>query len=483
MATLFFPRGGSAQVARALALALAACDWDVTLVCSSLAASPIEPGPGDARQFYGELPARGIELHPVDCTAALCAPDPLRATPPLPPSYEDRAGAPERVFACLDEATYRHQCRAWEQVLRQVHAADADLLHLHHLTPQYAAAHAVAPHVPIVGHLHGTELLMLEAITAGPPPQWSFATEWAGCLREWAQSARLLLVPSPTVVARVQTQLRVDAAQVAHLPNGFDPAQFHPCRVLDPAERRARWQRVLVEKPRGWAPGEAPGSVRYTIEQVQSFAQGPVLIYVGRFLAFKRLDVLLRAYAQAQPRFSAPAPLVVVGGYPGEWEGDHPLRVIERLGVSNVFLAGWRTQSEVSALYAAADVVVMPSVGEQFGLALVEGMACGLPAVAVDAAHGPRELVADGQTGWLVPPDDEARLAQVLIQAVNDAPERERRGAAAAQSMRARYAWPSVGPQLASLYEAILDPSGGRRRAVRSTEPTRLAGGDHAGDT
>lgn len=453
MGLLFFPRGGSAQVARALALALAKQEWDVTLVCSSLSAPP--NGPACAEQFYAELATNGITLLAVDCTSAAQAPDPLRASPPFPPSYEDRSDVPDRIFARLDDTTAQHQSAAWEHVLRTVHAQDADVLHLHHLTPQFAAAQAVAPHVPIVAHVHGTELLMLEAIAAGAHPQWPYAAPWAARLRAWAQTARLLVVPSLTVSMRVQTHLGVDADRVTHLPNGFDPDQFQR-RTLPPCERRARWARALVEEPRGWAPGEPPGSVRYTLEHVKSFAQGPVLLYAGRFLAFKRLDVLLRAYALARPDFATPAPLVLVGGFPGEWEGEHPLRVIERLGVPDVFLAGWYAHDELPELFSAADALVLPSVGEQFGLALLEGMACGLPGVAVDSDHGPRELVTDGQTGWLVPPNDEARLAQVLVRVVNDAEERRRRGAAAAESVHARYAWPSVGARLAGLYETIL---------------------------
>lgn len=453
MGLLFFPRGGSAQVARALSLSLVEHGWDVTLLCSSLRVPP--GGPADAEEFYGKLAARGVDLHPVDCTAALQAPDPLRAFPPLPPSYEDRAGVPDRVFACLDDATSRHQCVAWERVLREVRAEDADVLHLHHVTPQYAAARVAAPRVPLVGHMHGTELLMLEAIAADPAPPWPYASQWATRLREWAQSAHLLLVPSPTVMPRVQTRFGVDDRRVVHLPNGFDPTRFYP-QPRNTAARLANWRRVLVEQPRGWAPGDVAGSVRYTPEQIEPFAQGPVLLYAGRFLAFKRLDVLLRAYSRARPAFTVPAPLVLVGGFPGEWEGEHPLQVIERLGVPDVFLAGWHSHDELPALFRAADVMVMPSVGEQFGLALVEGMACGLPGVAVDADHGPRELIADGQTGWLVPPADEVGLAQALVQAVNDTCERERRGAAATAAMHARYAWPSVGSRLASLYESVL---------------------------
>ena len=57
---------------------------------------------------------------------------------------------------------------AWCRALQSVGAANADVLHLHHLTPINEAAARVAPGVPIVGHLHGTELLMLEAIETDP---------------------------------------------------------------------------------------------------------------------------------------------------------------------------------------------------------------------------------------------------------------------------------------------------------------------------
>jgi glycosyltransferase involved in cell wall biosynthesis len=103
-------------------------------------------------------------------------------------------------------------------------------------------------------------------------------------------------------------------------------------------------------------------------------------------------------------------------------------------------------------------VVVLPSVREQFGQVLVEGMACGLPAIAV-AAQGPSEIVADGQTGWLVPPDDEEALAAALVLEVNDTHERRRRGAAAYAAVRARYGWPILGAQLAVIYEALLGRS------------------------
>ena len=73
---------------------------------------------------------------------------------------------------------------------------------------------------------------------------------------------------------------------------------------------------------------------------------------------------------------------------------------------------------------------MLPSVREQFGQVLVEGMACGLPVIAKDA-YGPAEIVDHGETGWLVPPDDEEALADALVDAVNDPGKRARKGEAA----------------------------------------------------
>ncbi len=307
---------------------------------------------------------------------------------------------------------------------------------------------------------------MLEAIAAGPPADWDHAAVWERRLREWAHACQRLLVPSATAKARAQALLGIDAERIVQLPNGFDPGRFHPPdpRPTQPIDRQALWRRVLVEQPRGWRPGRPPGSVAYRRRMLRSFKQGTVLLYVGRFTAVKRLDVLIRAYVRARPSFASPAPLVLVGGFPGEWEGEHPFDVIQRHRARDVFLAGWHDHDELAELFAAADVVMLPSVREQFGLTLVEGMACGLPAISVDADHGPREIVADGETGWLVPPDDERALAEALVQAVNHGEERQRRGTAACAAAHARYGWPALGGKLAGIYGELLAP---RERARR----------------
>src|SRR4051795_9198707 len=200
MGLLFFPRGGSSHVARNLAAALPAAGWRATILSGSLS---LAGRPGDARAFY-----RGLDVHTVDFTPALDAPDPLAADPPFHPSYEDRPDAPDVVFARLDDAALQPPGGAWAAALEAAGARAADVLHLHHLTPINEAARRVAPSVPVVGHLHGTELLMLEAIEAGAP--WRHGAAWVERMRAWAARCRRLIVLSDTQVQRAQQLLAID---------------------------------------------------------------------------------------------------------------------------------------------------------------------------------------------------------------------------------------------------------------------------------
>ena len=95
---------------------------------------------------------------------------------------------------------------------------------------------------------------------------------------------------------------------------------------------------------------------------------------------------------------------------------------------------------------------------------LVEAMACGLPVVAC-ASHGPAAIVADGKTGWLVPPDGVETLTGALLAAASDHEERRARGERARAETR-RYAWPTIARRLASLYEELLVPT--QERAARA---------------
>ncbi len=443
----FFPRGGSSHVARALALELPAFGWDVTVVSGSrtdLAAF------GDAARFYA-----GLDVHPVSFDAALASADPLDPPPgaaPLHPSYEDRPGAPDRVFAALDDDAFERQVTAWARALAAAGADQADALHLHHLTPIHEAASRVAPDVPVIGHLHGTELLMLEEIAAGPPPGWIHAEAWATRMRAWAHRCERLIVLSPSEIPRAEGLLGLDGDRMVVLPNGFDPRVF----VRGDVDRASLWQDALVEAPRGWRPDQRAGSVRYRAEDLAPIIDGVVVLTVSRFTAVKRLPLLIEAFAQARGRAQAPAGLVIVGGHPGEWEGEHPADTVARLGVGGVFLAGWYDHVEVPAFLSAADVFALASIREQFGLVLVEAMACEVPPVAIDR-FGPAEIVADGETGWLVEPDDVGAFGAALLDAIDDPAERALRGIRGHAIAVERYGWQALAQRFADVLDDAVD--------------------------
>jgi glycosyltransferase involved in cell wall biosynthesis len=436
---MFFPRGGSAHVARALARELPAHGCDVTVVTGSLA------GRGDAEHFY-----EGCDVHAVRFD---------RGDAPMHPSYEDRPDAPDPVFAAVDDEAYEAHVAAWCRALEEAGAADTDVLHLHHLTPIHEAAARVAPDVPVVGHLHGTELLMLERIADGPPDGWPYAEDWARRMRRWARGCERLLLLSRSQLERAERVLGIDPRRCVIAPNGFDPERFAP-RTVD---RAAFWQQALVDDPHGWRPGHDEGSVAYRPEQAAAVAGAPVLLSVSRFTEVKRLGLLVRSFVRAREALretGGSASLVLLGGYPGEWEGEHPYDAIRATGARDIYLAGWHEHDALAGFFAASDAVVLSSVREQFGSALVEGMACGLPAIAVDR-FGPADIVRPGQTGWLVAPDDEAALAGALAQAIDHPEERRRLGAAARRDVTIRFAWPALADRLGQLFAEVVEAADG----------------------
>jgi glycosyltransferase involved in cell wall biosynthesis len=442
---MFSPRGGSAHVTRALLTQIALRGWSVRLLAGSRSDLG---GDADARLFYD-----GIDLFRVDFSRALAEPDPVnpadREVFPMHPSFEQRPDAPDRIFASLDDLEFQRQVRAWSSELDRAGAAEADVLYLHHLTPLNEAAAQVAPEVPVVGHLHGTELLMLEQIEQGPPAGWDYAEQWAARMRRWAAACERLIV-SPAGLERAHALLGVTSEKLVPLANGFDPDVFHPLEI----DRPAHWRRHLIERPNAHAPDG--GTISYDEQETEVLGEGVVLLYVGRFTEVKRLPLLIEAFAAAQPRFERPAALAIVGGHPGEWEGEHPAETVSRLGVRNVFLAGWQRQHSLPAFLNSADAVILPSAREQFGQTLVEGMACGRPGIAANAL-GPSRILTDGETGWLFEPHDREGLERALCEAVNDPEERSRRGALAREAALHRLSWPMLARQLD---EALTEAAG-----------------------
>lgn len=176
----------------------------------------------------------------------------------------------------------------------------------------------------------------------------------------------------------------------------------------------------------------------------------PVIIAVGRLVHQKAFDRLVRAHAALRAQ-GLEHHLILLG--------DGPLREAlvaqaKTLGVhDSVFMPGH--QENVTDWLAHATVFAMCSRYEGFPLALLEALAAGVPAVAMDCPSGPREILQDGQVGQLVPADDEAAFTQALGEILRD--PRQRADFAELGRPRARdYTAERIVPRWEALLEAIL---------------------------
>lgn len=463
MGLLFYPRGGSAQVVRYLAPALERVDWHTRLVCGSLG------GPGErtnAATFFDGFDVRGADYTPA-VEAYGRGEDPLAVSPiPLHPSFEDRAGVPDRMFATVSPELGDHIVAAWKVFIEGDERGAPEMLHLHHLSPLQEAFAAAHPGTPMVTHLHGTDLKMIDAIDKLSDAElaergWVHGRHWTERLRAAAANAHRFIVISPhdrDEAARLLPTVSGD--DVEWIPNGVDTDLFDR-RELTGAERLARWRGWLVDEGLGWDESGEAGSIRHTPEQLEAFADpatgepNPVLVFVGRFLDFKRVPLLIRAYARARDRFERRAPLVIWGGFPGEWEGQHPYTVAKEVGERDIFFVGWRGHSDLADGLPCADVMVAPSQNEPFGQVFLEAMACGLPVIATRSG-GPLSFVntEPEPNGWFVDVDSEEQLADALVAAVNDANGRRARSDAAYDQIRSRYSWSSLAARFEAVYEA-----------------------------
>ncbi|MDQ3692036.1 MAG: glycosyltransferase [Chloroflexota bacterium] len=185
-----------------------------------------------------------------------------------------------------------------------------------------------------------------------------------------------------------------------------------------------------------------------------------VVLFVGRIDPIKGIDTLIEAVAlmAGDPRHPDPTVLFVGGDLDDHGQPTGPLagvvESVRRRGLAGCFrFIGSRPQTELPAIYSAADVVAVPSNYESFGLVAVEAMACGTPVVATRAG-GLAFTVEDGVSGLLVAPRAPAELAEALTSLITDEPLR-RSLAAGARPTAERFAWPAVASSVLHVYERL----------------------------
>lgn len=190
-----------------------------------------------------------------------------------------------------------------------------------------------------------------------------------------------------------------------------------------------------------------------------------VIYYVGRFDPRKGIETLVRAVHQSQLRGEVLIRLIIAGAYtPGQSDGDEKERIsqiVEELGLSDITEFPGRISDENLPVYfAAADVCVVPSHYEPFGLVPIEAMASGTPVVG-SAVGGLNFTVISEETGLLVPPKDEQAFAEAIDRILNDPQWRNQLGESARKRMESEFSWEGVASTLSDLYGRVIEQSKG----------------------
>jgi D-inositol-3-phosphate glycosyltransferase len=197
----------------------------------------------------------------------------------------------------------------------------------------------------------------------------------------------------------------------------------------------------------------------------------PIVLFVGRIEPLKGIDVLVQAMA----RLDTAARLLVVGGDAKDVQRKTELmEIAATLGIEDrVTFLDAVPHSDLPLYYNAADVCVVPSYYESFGLVALESMACGVP-VVVSRVGGLKETVRDGRTGYLVPwrcPEPFAERLELLLS--NETLRRKLGREARAEAER--YRWSEVATMVEDIYHDLVSES--RGVAVQTRARNRRAPG------
>jgi len=185
-----------------------------------------------------------------------------------------------------------------------------------------------------------------------------------------------------------------------------------------------------------------------------------LVLYVGRFDPRKGIETLVRAVRESKFYGSKNLHLMIGGGStPGNSDGKERDRIegiIQELGMTEfTSLPGLLSQSVLPNYYAAADICVVPSYYEPFGLVAIEAMASGTPVIASDVG-GLQFTVIHQETGLLVPPRDVTSLSNAIDIILSDPELRLKLGKAGQKRVMAKFSWDGVAIQLDHLYTQLL---------------------------
>jgi N-acetyl-alpha-D-glucosaminyl L-malate synthase BshA len=289
-----------------------------------------------------------------------------------------------------------------------------DLLHCHYAIPHATSAWITKQmlreeqrDIRVVTTLHGTDITIV-----GQDPSFHSITKFS------IEKSDALTAVSQYLQRETRTAFGCTACGIEVIPNFIDPDVYD----------------------RG----------RYTGSERPSFDGGrKVLMHISNFRRVKRVRDVVGVFARANA--AVPSVLVMVGDGPDRHDAEQEAR---HLGVEKHVQFLGKIDS-VAPLLAAADLFLLPTDSESFGLSALEALASGTPVIGTNVGGLP-EVVQDGSTGVLCGVGDVEGMSAAAIELLRDAPRWRRMSAAAASDARSRFAKDDIVERYESLYAATL---------------------------
>lgn len=366
---------------------------------------------GDTKKYPFAL--RGIAFHNGDNSASCDFDVPYFTTHPLSSCR----------FADLSDVQLTHYVNILKCALDEELSSFApDLVHVHHAS--ILAYHMASRQTPYVITLHGTDLM-------------GFAAEerFHSFVLPGVQRAFANVAISRQIADEAKRLLSISDGRLTLIHNGCDEAIFYP-----------------RDKPRSEVLS------RFGIRPDSAAA---VVSFVGKLASYKGVDLLIRA-AEIYRKDCGDVITLICGD--GELRAE--LEMLTRtLGIQGIHFLGHQSQDSAAEVYSIADVSVVPSRHEPFGLVAVEALACGTPVIGTNGGGLPDFITPD--VGTLVPMEDWNALGTAISNEIRSG-GKKRKGGFAAQYAREEFSWKVTFRKLEALFRAALPASDSAAKSASS---------------